>query len=271
MGTTNNSTPAGDKWQSGDAYERYMGRWSRVLAPLFIRWIDAPAGRRWLDVGCGTGALSTAVLELAAPSSVAGIDPSEGFLATARGRLPAQAVLYRAGAGEIPLADDAVDVTASALVLNFVPDPLAALREMARVTAGGGRVAACVWDYAQKMDLIRHYWDAADQLGLCAPGQDQGERFPICHPDALAAAFAAAGLQQVQVAGIEISMHFADFDDYWRPFLGGQGPAPAHAMSLSEPARERLRDHLRATLPLRPDGTMVLAARAWAARGEVAG
>jgi len=262
-------TPTTDKWQSGDAYERYMGRWSRQLAPQFLRWLDAPAACRWLDVGCGTGALSAAVLETCAPRAVVGVDPSEGFLATARSRLPAHVVLHRATASQLPLPDAAVDVAASALVLNFVPDPPAALREMARVTAPGGRVAVCVWDYVQKMDLIRTYWNAAAQLGLLSPGQDQGERFAICRPDALTTAFADAGLRQVDVAAIEIPMHFADFDDYWDPFLGGQGPAPAHAMALDESTRLRLRDQVRATLPMQPDGSILLGARAWAARGVV--
>jgi SAM-dependent methyltransferase len=262
--------PTPDKWQGGDAYERFMGRWSRQLAPRFLHWLDAPPAGRWLDVGCGTGALSSAVLALCAPRAVTGVDPSEGFLATARARLPAQVVLQRAAAGELPLPDAAVDVAASALVLNFVPDPLAALREMARVTADGGRVAVCVWDYAEKMDLLRHYWNAGADLGLLAPGQDEGERFPICRPDVLLRAFCDAGLRQVQVAAIELPMHFADFDDYWQPFLGGQGPAPAHAMSLDETTRTRVQERLRASLPTQPDGTLLLAARAWAAWGMVA-
>ena len=262
------SVPA--KWQSGDAYERYMGRWSRQLARRFLVRLDVPAGRHWLDVGCGTGAFSAAILDECAPAGVIGVDPSEGFPAPARSRLPAHVVLHRAAADRMPLPDAAVDVAVSGLVLNFVPDATAALREMARVAVDGGRVAACVWDYAGKMDMIRHYWDAAAQLGLLAPGQDQGERFLICRSDALAAAFVAAGLREVDSAALELPMRFADFDDYWQPFLGGQGPAPAHAMSLDDATRARLRDGIRMRLPTNPDGTIVLAARAWAARGRVA-
>lgn len=263
------SPSTSDTWHSGNPYERYMGRWSRQLAPRFLDWLGEPPGRRWLDVGCGTGALSSAILEAGAPQALSGVDPSEGFLATARERLGPRVELHRATAAAIPLPDAAVDVAVSGLVLNFVPDAPAALREMARVTVDGGRVAVYVWDYAGRMDLIRTYWDTAAELDPAALGQHQGERFPICQPDALAAAFADAGLRQVDVAGIELPMRFAGFDDYWQPFLGGQGPAPAHAMSLDEAARERLRERIRERLPVQPDGAILLGARAWAARGSV--
>jgi SAM-dependent methyltransferase len=259
-----------DRWQRGDAYERYMGRWSRQLAPHFLRGLGVPSGRRWLDVGCGTGALAQAILDRCAPSKVTGVDPSAGFLEAAKARLPPQVALHQVAADRLPLADASVDATVSALVLNFVPDAPAALREMVRVTADGGLLACCVWDYAQKMDLIRLYWDAAARLDLLAPGQDQGERFPICHPEALQTVFTGAGLRDVRTWPIEIEMRFVDFDDYWQPFLGGQGPAPAHAMSLDGPSRERLRDHLASRIARQTDGSMALAARAWAARGVVA-
>ncbi|HZF81426.1 MAG TPA: class I SAM-dependent methyltransferase [Rubrivivax sp.] len=266
-------TPASptDKWSSGDPYERYMGRWSRQLAPRFLHWVDAPRGLRWLDVGCGTGALSGAINDLCAPTALIGVDPSAGFLEVAAKRLPAHTVLHRASALQLPLRDAEVDVAIAALVLNFVPDTAVALSEMVRVTANGGTVAACVWDYAGCMEMIRTYWNAATDLGLVAAGPNQGERFPICEPEALAAAFSAAGLQQVETAGIEIEMRFADFDDYWQPFLGGQGPAPAHAMSLDEPQRGQLRDLLQRRLETTTGSPLVLKARAWAARGQVAG
>lgn len=258
-----------DKWRSGGAYDQYMGRWSRQVAPRFLDWLAAPPGLRWLDVGCGTGALCDAIASLAAPRSVTGIEPSRGFLDTARGLLGDAVALHEGTAAAIPLPDGAADVTVSGLVLNFVPDADAALRDMARVTARGGALAVYVWDYAQKMDLIRHYWDAAARLDPQAARQDQGERFPLCRPEALQAAFDRAGLVDVEVSGIEIPMRFVDFDDYWRPFLGGQGPAPAHAMSLDGPTRERLRELLRASLPVGADGSIELGARAWAARGRV--
>lgn len=256
-------------WHGAVAYERYMGRWSRQLAPRLLHWLAAPPGRRWLDLGCGTGALSAAILASCAPSTVTGVDPSEGFLAAARDNLPAQVRLHRAPADRLPLANGEVDVVASALVLNFVPDAEAALREMVRVTAEGGCAAACVWDYAQRMEMIRHYWDAAAQLGLLVPGHAQGERFPICRPEAMAEAFADAGLQRVEVSALEIDMRFADFEDFWQPFLGGQGPAPAHAVGLPDHERSQLREALRARLQTQADGSIPLAARAWAARGVV--
>lgn len=260
-------TLANDTWHLGAAYERYMGRWSRQLALRFVDVLAAPPALRWLDVGCGTGALSAAIDARCAPCRLTGIDPSAGFIDAARHSLPPEVRLHVAPAEQLPLADAQVDLCVSALVLNFVRDADAALREMVRVTAPGGRIAACVWDYAQKMELVRHYWDTAAQLALLGPGQDQAERFPICAPEALADAFDRAGLAQVQVSAIEIEMEFADFDDYWDPFLGGQGPAPAHAMRLTEADRGRMRSALRSRLPARSDGSIHLAARAWAAVG----
>ena len=157
----------------------------------------------------------------------------------------------------------------SGLVLNFVPDPHLALLEMARVTAGGGTIAAYVWDYAGKMELMREFWDAAAALDAAAAQLDEGIRFPLCRPQALAACFAGAGLKDVEVRAIDIPTPFTSFDDYWQPFLGGQGPAPAYAMSLDEPARARLRERIAQRLPAKPDGSIALTARAWAVRAIV--
>ncbi len=256
-------------WLNADAYERYMGRWSRRVAPLFLSWLAVAPARRWLDVGCGTGALSAAILECCAPRSLMGADPSEGFLRKAREQLGDRASLECASASVMPFGDAAVDVTVSALLLNFAPDASAALAEMTRVTASGGTLGAYVWDYGGKMDLIRMFWDAAIELDPQASGLDEGAYAALCRPEALAALFMRCGLAKVDVHGIEIAMPFGSFDDFWQPFLGGQGPAPAYAMSLAEPARERLRERLRARLPLSADGSAVLAACAWAVRGVV--
>jgi SAM-dependent methyltransferase len=258
-----------DTWQQGDPYEQYVGRWSRRVAPPFLSWLGIGAGRRWLDVGCGTGALSAAVLDLCAPSSVVGVEPSEGFLEKARTALAGRAVLRRGTAADIPVESASVDVTVSGLVLNFAPDARAALTEMSRVTVPGGTIAAYVWDYAGKMELMRHFWDAAVELDPGASSLDEGRRFPLCRRAALGELFTDAGLGGVDVTAIDVATPFASFEDYWRPFLGGQGPAPAYAMSLDEAARTRLRDRVRAHIPPRPDGSLALTARAWAVRGVV--
>lgn len=241
------------------------------MAPPFLEWLDVPAGKRWLDVGCGTGALSAAILDQCFPSSVEGVEPSEGFLKTAKENLGDRAALHQGSATAIPLGDSSVDVVVSGLVLNFIPDPHAAIAEMARVTGDGGTIAAYVWDYAGRMELMRHFWDAAADLDPDAAKLDEGVRFPLCTPMALADLFAGAGLEAVDVEPIDIETPFENFDDYWQPFLGGQGPAPAYAMSLDEAARSRLRERIKARLPIASDGSILLRARAWAARGKVAG
>jgi len=263
------SEPVSDTWERGDPYEQYVGRWSRQVAPRFLSWLGIPPKRRWLDVGCGTGALSAAILDGCSPLSVAGVEPSAGFLAKAKEQLAGRALLLHGNAAQIPLDDGAVDVTVSGLVLNFVPDARAALREMARVTGAGGTIAAYVWDYGGKMELMRHFWDAAVELDAAAATADEGARFPLCRPDALAELFADAGLSGIDVAAIDITTAFANFDEYWRPFLGGQGPAPAYAMALDAKARAELRDRIRARLPLRADGSVSLTARSWAVRARV--
>jgi SAM-dependent methyltransferase len=257
-------------WASGDPYERYVGRWSRLVAREFIRWLDMPPRLRWLDVGCGTGALSAVIGDATEPAAVTGVDPSEGFLELARAQLPDARVRFEPGdAQALPLADDAVDAAVSALVLNFVPDPPRAIREMRRVVRPRGTVALYVWDYAGAMQLMRRFWDAAAALDPGAQALDEGVRFPLCRPAALAALFEDAGLEAVATRAIDVPTTFADFDDYWSPFLGGQGPAPGYCMSLPEAQRSALRDRLRARLPVEPDGRIALSARAWAVRGTV--
>lgn len=259
-----------DTWERGNPYEQYIGRWSRRVAPPFLSWLDIPGGRRWLDVGCGTGALCAAIVDRCSPVSVVGVEPSGGFLETAAENLAGRATLLPGSATAIPLADGVVDVVVSGLVLNFVGDPQAALREMARVAGSAGVIAAYVWDYAGKMELMRYFWDAAAALDPQAAKLDEGVRFPLCRPDALEKLFAGAGLQGVALQSIDVPTPFSNFDDYWRPFLGGQGPAPAYAMSLGDAARERLRDLLRRRIPAAADGSIALTARAWAVRATAA-
>ncbi len=258
-----------DTWERGGPYELYVGRWSREVAPRFLSWLGIPAGGRWLDVGCGTGALCAAILERSSPASVTGVEPAEGFLAAARENLGSRAELLRGSAEQIPLASGSVDVVVSGLVLNFIPEPEAALSEMARVVRAGGTIAAYVWDYAGRMELMRLFWDAAVALDPEAASLDEGVRFPLCRAETLAALFAGAGLRRVQTAAIDIGTRFADFEDYWRPFLGGQGPAPSYALSLDEAARGRLRERIRSQLRAQADGSIALTARAWAVKGAV--
>src|SRR5512134_3526806 len=173
-----------DTWERGSPYEQYVGRWSRQVAPLFLSWLDIPGGRRWLDVGCGTGALCAAIVDRSSPSSVTGVEPSEGFLKTATENLAGRETLHQGSATALPLSHASVDVVVSGLVLNFVPDQRAALAEMARVTVKGGTIAAYVWDYAGKMELMRYFWDAAVELDANAAKMDEGPRFPLCRPEA---------------------------------------------------------------------------------------
>ena len=258
-----------DNWDNGIAYEQYVGRWSRRVAPVFLSWLGIPIGRRWLDVGCGTGALCEAIADHCSPSSVAGVEPSEGFLKMARENLAGRAEFHQGSATAIPLVDEAVDVVVSGLVLNFVSDQRAALAEMTRVARSGGTIGAYVWDYAGKMELMRFFWNAAVDLNPDSASMDEGIRFPLCRPEALVAYFASAGLTGPEVMAIDIPTPFASFEDYWRPFLGGVGAAGAYAMSLNETTRECLRDRIRARLPVQADGSISLIARAWAVRATV--
>lgn len=241
-----------DVWAAGAEYEAYVGRWSRLVAEQFVPWVGVPAGRRWLDVGCGTGALGAAVH--AAGGLVTGVDPSLGFLA---GRPDVVAGDARA----LPFAGGRFDVVVSGLALNFVPDPPLALAEQVRVAAPGATVAAYVWDYAEGMEMMRLFWTTAREVDPDAP--DEGARFPLCRPEPLAALWRAAGLTGVTVDAIEVPTVFADFDDYWQPFLGGQGPAPTYLATRPPAERETIRDLLRHRLH-----NLHLTARAWAVRGS---
>lgn len=263
-------SPVADTWESGSPYERYMGRWSRRVAPLFLSWLDIPPGRVWVDVGCGTGALAAAILDGCSPTTVTGVEPSEAFLQAARNSLAGRATIVRGSADAIPLGDRTSDVVVSALMLNFVPEPKAALVEMARILGSGGTLGGYVWDYADRMEFVRHFWDAAVELDADAAKLHEGSRFPLCRSDALLSVLRDAGLHAPEVAPIDVPTEFPTFADYWSPFLGGQGPAPAYVMSLDEGSRARLRDRLQERLPGAPDGPVSLVARAWAFRATSA-
>ena len=254
-----------DVWDAGESYEAYVGRWSRRVAEVFVSWLAAGPAVRWLDVGCGTGALTAAVLDGEDPGQVLGVDRSVPFLADAGRRTADPRAVFAAGdAMALPVPDGRFEAVISGLALNFVPDAGRAAAEMARSAAAGAVVAAYVWDYAGGMAMMRHFWDAAREVDPAAAKHDEAGRFPLCRPDALWALWQTAGLRDVDTRLIEIPTRFAGFDDFWRPFLGGQGPAPAYLMSLPEEQRNAVRDVLRARLP---DEALAMTASAWAVRG----
>ncbi len=265
------STQQPDVWASGAAYEPYVGRWSRLVAREFLSWLAAPPGRQWLDVGSGTGALAQTILEVASPQKVEGIDQSEGYVGFARQQVVDPRVSFQVGdAQALPFDNATFDMAVSGLVVNFVPQPDRMAAEMKRVTRPGGQAAAYVWDHAGEMQFMRYFWNAVSELDPAAKKLDEGVRFALCKPEPLAALFNAAGLKDVQTRAIDIPTVFRNFDDYWSPFLGGQGPAPTYVTSLTEEGRTALRERIRSTLPFSPDGAIHLIARAWAVRGAVA-
>ena len=245
-----------------------MGRWSRLLAADVVAWLDPPPGLRWLDVGCGTGALSEALLAGAAPVSLVGVDQSTAYVAAATARLDDGRAMFEVGeATALPVPDSSIDQVVCGLVLNFVPDVAAALREMRRVLVPGGTATAYVWDYAGGMQMLRRFWDAAVSEDPGAAALDEGARFPICRPGNLQKSLADAGLHDLNSRPVAVPTIFRDFEDYWTPFLGGQGPAPGYCTALPEESRDRLRARLQEALPPEPDGTIKLSARAWAVSG----
>jgi SAM-dependent methyltransferase len=257
-------------WGNTEAYEAYMGRWSRPAAMAFLGWLAPPPALRWLDVGCGTGALTETLLAAADPREVLGIDPSADFIAAATARITDPRARFAIGdARALPTAGDAFDVAVAGLSLNFVPEPALAVAEMVRAVRGGGTVGAYVWDYAGEMQLVRSFWQAAIALDPAAAALDQGRQFPLCQPEPLAALFRLASLASIDVHAITVPTTFRDFDDYWQPhLLGGSGVAQRYVSTLGETRRAALRDRLQTTLPIAPDGSIPLTARAWAIRGR---
>jgi ubiquinone/menaquinone biosynthesis C-methylase UbiE len=263
-----NSKKPKDNWANGNLYERYVGRWSRPVAREFLQWLAVPAGSQWLDVGCGTGALSQTILEVSEPAGITALDRSDAFVAFARSQITDERVWFEVGdVGTLRSDIGPFDAIVSGLVLNFIPQPEQALAGMKRVARKGGLVAAYVWDYAEGMQLMRHFWDAAVALDPKVNDMDEVKRFPHSRPEPLKELFQGAGFRHVEVIPIEVPTHFRDFDDYWSPFLGGQGPAPSYAMSLDEEARSALREKIHASLPIQSDGSIRLQARAWGIKG----
>jgi SAM-dependent methyltransferase len=254
-----------DAWAAGDRYEPFVGRWSRRVATRFIEFLAAQRGGEWLDVGSGTGALSEAAIDEGGADAVTGIDPSEGFVAFARDRLADRPVSFDVGdAQDLPYAPAFFDVAVSGLVLNFVPDAGLALREQHRVLKPGGVVGAYVWDYP-RMEMIARFWEAALAVD---PDEvpDEAARFAGWTDEGLALRFREAGFTNIGAGAIEIPTVFADFDELWLPFLGGQGAAPSYLATLDDDRRDAIRELMRSDLPA--NGPIELTARAWAAKGN---
>lgn len=261
-----------DAWNTGESYDRYMGRWSRQLAPRFLEWLGVKAGCDWLEVGCGTGALSAEILARCKPGSQVGVDPSEGFIHLAMQKVEGPRIDFRVGDAQgLPFAASSYDVVVSALVLNFIPDRHKAILEMRRVCRPGGIIAFYVWDYpGGGVEFMRKFWQAAISLDPSAADLAENKRFPFCTREGLTEMAQNARLQSIEVTQIEVDTIFRDFDDFWQPFTLGAGPAPGYCSSLDPISRERLREKLRHELAGAEDGSITLKARAWAVRSRVA-
>lgn len=255
-----------DPWVAGASYEPFMGRWSRLVAPRFLDWLARPPGLRWVDVGCGTGALSHAIAERASPASVLGVDPSPDFVAFAASRAVDDRCSFRVGTAD-DLPSGGADVVASGLVLNFVPDPGAAVGSMV-AAASGGAVASYIWDYVGGMQMLSTFWDAAVALDASAGPMHEAVRFPGWGPERLAGLVAAAGAGEVTTASLTVTSTYADGDALWEPLLGGTGPAPGYVAGLDADHRDALRERWIAGLPVAADGSIALTATAYAVQGR---
>lgn len=253
-------------WTNGGVYEPFVGRWSRLVAVEFLDWLSIAPKQRWLDVGCGTGALSTAILSHCDPIALVGIDSSPAYIAWATSTIQDDRARFETGdATQLPIS--IADVVVSGLVLNFVPNPALALSAMRRA-APDGLIAAYVWDYAGRMEWMRHFTDAAIALEPSAADLDADSGFQICSPQSLSSLWQEVGLIDVTTRAIDVPTVFSDFDDYWNPFLSSLGSAPSYAMSLDGEHRNALRDRVRTGLPISADGSIHLIARAWAVQGR---
>lgn len=251
-------------WAGAAAYEAYIGRWSRPVAALFVRWLDLAPNAAWLDFGCGTGALSQAILDHAKPRLVIGCDRSPQYVGHAAATITDSRAQFRAAEpAALPSVPGGFDAVVSGLVLNFLPDPAGALRAFRQIVAPGGAVAAYVWDYAEGMQLLRMFWNAVTALDPAARERDEATSAPA----PLRQLFQGAGLGEVVMSQVTVPTRFASFEDYWTPFLGGQGPGGQYVVQLSPAQRARLEERLRAELPFERDGSLHLEARAWTVRG----
>jgi len=245
-----------------------MGRWSRLSARSFLKWFAIAPGRSWLDVGCGTGSLTKLILENCQPKEITAIDSSSEFIGFAEESIKDPLVDFKVSLAQaLELETNSVDAAVSGFVLNFIPEPELAIADMLRVTKPGGRIGIFIWDYADGMEMLRYFWDAAITLDHTAEGLDEGVRFLLCREGELEALAKNAGLKQVEAKPIDVRTVFQNFDDYWEPFLGNVGPAPAYLKKLKGEDRQKLKENLRSLLPIDDNGSISLLARAWAIKG----
>lgn len=255
-------------FSNASAYDGYVGRWSRLVAHQFIQWLNVPAGRAWLDVGAGTGILTEVILDQAAPQKIIGIDVSESYLERARETVSDARVEFITGdASTFTFESPEFDAAVSGLVLNFLPSPQAAVQGMKNAVRPDGIIAAYVWDYGNRMEMMRHFWEAATAVDPAASQHDSGTRFAICNPDNLRALFESEGLNNIEVIPIDIPTKFENIDDFWLPFLGAQGSVAKYLGSLDDHQRNAIRSQLLQQLPIEKDGSILLTARAWAVKG----
>lgn len=247
---------------AADAYDQFMGRYSRLLSPQLADLAGVRDGQRVLDVGCGPGALTAVLVERVGSSNVSAVDPSEPFVAAIRARHPGVDV-RDASAEDLPFEDQTFDAAIAQLVVHFMSDPVAGLAEMARVTRRGGVVAACVWDHAGGHGPLSIFWQAARELD---PGVEDESQLAGAREGHLAELFDAAGLREVENAAISAALQHRSFEEWWEPYTRGVGPAGAYAARLDPSRQEVLRERCRRLLPEPP---FVLTSRAWAARGVV--
>jgi SAM-dependent methyltransferase len=258
-----------DRWTSGADYDRWMGRWSLLLAHEFLSWLNVPPGLDWLDVCCGSGVVTQTIIESASPRSVRGIDFSPAQINFARQKCALPNVTFEVGDAMAMLFPDAsFDIAVSGLGFNYIPDPARGLSEIIRVLRPGGTVALYVWDYAGGARFLREFWDAALAVDPEAVAHDKASRFPGCAPSGLTDSFQRANLRDATTHPLEIVTRFASFNDYWEPLLTGQGSAPNYLASRNQGIQNAIRERLRTSLPHNAQGAIELPARAWAIRGR---
>jgi SAM-dependent methyltransferase len=256
-----------DSWDSGESYELYMGRWSKLIALKFLNWLNPPINLSWLDIGCGTGALTKAIYDNSQPKSITGIDPSAEFLNKAKEKIFNKAEFIVGTSTNIPKEKETFDKVVSGLALNFFQDIDGSFSEIKRVLKKNGEISAYVWDYSDRMDFLRLFWDAVKMIDPDAQNLDEGIRFPICSIINLKKIFQEADLFDIETTYLDINTIFFNFEDFWKPFLGGQGPAPSYLHSLTAGLQNRIKTKISETITFESDGSIKLLARAIAIRG----